>query len=144
LLSEHTTFIEPAGWNRSNGSVPEPKPVDAVAADQQWFVDAEATLADAGGAATLSTLMAEDAIIVDDRGRVQTKREWIKSRLAPEAMRLRLATATVLVFGDAARVVGQLRDVASPARALHFTHVWVRRNGAWQIVASQVSPIEVW
>ena len=143
-LSEHTTFIEPAGWVRSHGRVPEPKPVGAVSADQQWFVDAEATLAEAEGAATFWPLMAEDAIIVDDRGRVQTKTERIESRLAPEAARLRLATATVLVFGDGARVVGQLRDVSSSARALHFTHVWVRRNGAWQIVASQASPIAVW
>lgn len=143
-VSEHTTFIEPVGWVRANGSVPEPKPVGALSDDQQLLIDAEATLAEAGSAARLSPLIAEDAVIVEAYGRVQTKAEWIESRLAPEAARLRLATAAVLVFGDAARVVGQLRDTSSSARAFHFTHVWVRRNGAWQIVATQASPIEVW
>jgi hypothetical protein len=146
LLSEHTTWIGNATdwWSRSRGDVPEPKPIDPMPPDQQWFVDAENRLAGADSAAAFSTAIADDAIIVDDRGRVQSVASWIDTQLSTSTPRFRLTMASVLVVGDAARVMGQLRDISWSARAFRFTHLWIRRDGVWQIVVSQVSPSAIW
>ena len=111
----------------------------------------------AGDETKVAQFMAEDYLQTDVSGHIQDKQAWLNDYYRPLAPLLqsgktRLATfdrsdIAVRDFGDTIVVAGQqtLKFVGvnpwnpnatylpGPPRALRFTHVWIKRGGAWKL-----------
>jgi len=105
----------------------------------------------------MQSLLAEDDLQTDFRGVVQDKISWIEAfkqaaanvRSGESQWAISFDDEKVRVYGDAAIVTGQgtfkgHRKGGAPVnRVLRFTNVWVKRQGAWQLVNYQATPIEL-
>jgi len=103
----------------------------------------------AGDAAALEELLAEDYTLTDSRGKITTRAEDLAEVRAGTArytlfenrdMRVRL-------YGDAAVVTGRTHiETVVEGRTVQlvfqFTDTMIRRNGRWQVAASHATRIE--
>ncbi len=95
--------------------------------------------------AVLDRLYADEYIAIHNTGTVRTKSDVLadfsKQRLPYEVRDTR--DVIVRVYGDAAVVTGLLiaglRD--GTTRKRRFVNVWVKRDGRWQLVVHQSTPI---
>ena len=99
--------------------------------------------------AALGRILADDWTAIDGAGRVVSKRQLLE-RVAshqPQFDRHEFDEFSLRIFGDAAVVTGRLsgagRDEEGGEFSLRqrFTRVYVKRGGAWQAVATQVTVI---
>src|SRR5262245_8623625 len=90
-------------------------------------------------------LLAPDWTVIDVAGRVLTKQQVMQEMFGSDDRQIEQATiddVNVRPFGDTAVVtgrttaVGSYRDVRSNV-VLRFTDVFAKRDGRWQVVASQ-------
>jgi ketosteroid isomerase-like protein len=89
--------------------------------------------------------VAEDFTSVDTRGRMETKKEGIAAAKAglPIYEQHAVDDMTVRVYGDTAVVTGRITtrqgksSDAMESYQLRFTDVFVKKNGRWQVVATQ-------
>ncbi len=98
--------------------------------------------------AELSRIYADDYLQYDESGAVRTKQDLIRMLTSGE---IRFITMTskgreIRLFGDFAIVHGSERDEMEQSGApavvcYQYLDVVVRRNGRWQIVASQLTQI---
>ncbi len=111
----------------------------------------------AGDETKVAEFMSEDYLQTDVSGNIQDKQAWLNEYYRPMAPLLksgktRFATfdrsdIVVRDFGDTIVVAGQgtLKSVGvnswnpnatnlpGPPRAYRFTHVWIKRGGAWKL-----------
>ena len=98
--------------------------------------------------AAIDRLMGEDYTIIDSKGAVRGKAETLASYQS-QTRNWESADSDeydVRVYGDTAVVIGRWRARGSNAGeafdyAARFMAVYVKRNGRWQIVADQSTPI---
>ena len=99
--------------------------------------------------AALNELLADDLIYTHSNAVVDTKQSYIDGIVAKKwhYQKLERPVEQIAVFGDCARVSGQIRiALGNPdgtVRNLNgrFLNVWVKRNGKWQMAAWQSTPI---
>ena len=104
---------------------------------------------------SMRSLLAEDDLQTDFRGLVQDKGSWIQSfksvatavHSGNTQWEISFADEKMRVYGNAAVVTGRgtfngVRSGAPVNRVIRFTTVWVKREGAWQLVSYQATPIE--
>ncbi|MGH9723292.1 MAG: nuclear transport factor 2 family protein [Bryobacteraceae bacterium] len=116
-------------------------PADAVkAAEKSW---ASATVA--GDAATLKQVLADDLTYTHSNGETDTKAVFIDNlktgarkyhKVNHESMEVRLYGNSAILMATAQVETSQKGAQPSPAH-LRFIHVWVLKNGRWQMVAHQ-------
>ena len=99
-------------------------------------------------AAAYERIEADDFILTDDAGGIETKAEEVASLRDGgwKVQGLQLDDLKVRVYGDAAVVIGRLiqkaqRKGVDESYTGRFTDTWVRRGGRWQVVASQLTRI---
>jgi uncharacterized protein (TIGR02246 family) len=102
-------------------------------------------------AATFDRLLADDAIVTFEHGDVATKSDIVKllslgvREEHPSEIAV-LEDLRVRAYGDAAVVTGRATVTGKATRKIikrvRFTYVFARRQGRWQIVALQLTPIE--
>jgi ketosteroid isomerase-like protein len=112
--------------------------------EQDW---AQATVKE--GAAAVGRYEADDIVTTDPSGRVtdksQDKKDLSSGDLKFESMEL--SDLQVHVFGNAAVAIGantlkgtfKGQDISGTYR---FTDTWLKRNGKWQVVASQSTKLQ--
>jgi ketosteroid isomerase-like protein len=111
----------------------------------------------AGDETKVAQLMSEDYLQTDVSGHVQDKQAWLKEYFGPLAPLLRSAETRLTAFDRSDIVVRDLGDTMvvagkqtfkfaginpwdpkvtfqpGPPRVLRFTHVWIKRGGAWKL-----------
>ncbi len=102
----------------------------------------------ADDAAAMSELVADDFTIVYGDGRLVDKAEtlgWLDpSRERLEGSGQWTEDTTVRLYGDVAVLSGiyvSRRSARTPEERARYTDTWVRRDGRWQVVASQLTPL---
>lgn len=99
----------------------------------------------------LSQIYADEFRLINFRG-TRVDKAAVLSALRQGALRfdsLVVSELEVRVYGDVGIISGRQKQVArepGPDTAPHpkivrFTHVYVRREGTWQLIASQITPI---
>jgi uncharacterized protein (TIGR02246 family) len=116
-----------------------------------------------GDSDKIASLMAEEYLQTDISGHVQDKATWLKEYFNPIAELIRAGKfrwevydrkdVQIRIYGDSAVVVGKVEAKGIGARfvpqthtwaadpnasfsgTLHFTHVYIRRNGRWLLAA---------
>jgi len=117
---------------------------DEVLKLQKQFQDASI----AGDTATLSTLMADDAIFIHGNGAAQSKAEFLGSVTNGQlALSLYDLKDPKVVLFDGGAIVSGLVDIAfkappnatAPPRVLHMrgSSVWVHKAGKWALFLDQ-------
>lgn len=112
--------------------------------EQDW---AQATIK--SGAAAVDQYEADDIITTDPGGRV-TDRAQDKADLSSGDLKVQsieLSDMRVRVYGDTAVATGtntlngtyKGQDISGKYR---FTDTWVKRNGKWQVVATQATKVQ--
>jgi uncharacterized protein (TIGR02246 family) len=120
--------------------------------DQSAILELEQRLAAAwvsGDRAFIEGLLADDWTVIDQSGRVLTKRQVVDEAFASAERRIEsmaVDEVQVRLLGDVAVATGRTRATGSyrgqqATATLRFTDVWVLREGRWQIVASQGTTI---
>jgi ketosteroid isomerase-like protein len=101
------------------------------------------------GAASVDEYEADDIISTDPSGRVTDKAQD-KKDLSSGDLKLQsidLSDQRVRIYGDtavstgtsAAKATLKGQDISGTYR---FTNTWVKRNGKWQVVASQIAKVQ--
>jgi uncharacterized protein (TIGR02246 family) len=102
-------------------------------------------------AAAFDRLLADDAVVTFEHGDTATKSDIVKllrtaGKEAHPSEIVALDETRVRAYGDAAVVTGCATTIEKTTRRItkrvSFTYVFVRRQGRWQIVALQLTPIE--
>ena len=122
-----------------DGSMP---PELAVALDQYN----RATVAN--DTATLSKLVTDDYMLVNSDSSVQDKQSYLKDFLVPgfRVDPYEIRKPVFRLFGKAALTGGEFHlgwtfDGRHQSRDLRIAHVWVRKNGRWQIAYTQLTRV---
>jgi ketosteroid isomerase-like protein len=112
--------------------------------EQDW---AQATVKD--GAAAVDQYEADDIISTDPSGRVTDKAQDKKDLSSGDLkfQSLEVSDLRVRVYGDTAVAAGttalkstfKQQDISGTYR---YTDTWVKRNGKWQVVASQATRVQ--
>jgi len=112
--------------------------------EQDW---AQATVKD--GTAAVDQYEADDIISTDPTGRVTGKEDDKKDLLSGDLkfQSMELSELNVRVYGNTAVAAGantlkgtyKEQDISGKYR---FTDTWVKRNGKWQVVASQATKVQ--
>jgi len=105
---------------------------------------------------SLQSLLAEDDLQTDFRGEVNDKASWLEGwkRVAANVhsgetqWEISFDDEKVRVYGDVAIVTGRgtfkgQKKGVPWNHVIRFTNVWVKRQGAWQLVNYQATPIEL-
>ena len=111
----------------------------------------------AGDETKLAQLMSEDYLQTDVSGHVQDKQAWLNEYYRPLALLLKSGETRCATFDRSNIVVRDLGDTVvvageqsfkfagvnpwnpkvtfqpGPPRVLRFTHVWIKRDGAWKL-----------
>jgi len=111
----------------------------------------------AGDETKMAQLMSEDYLQTDVSGHVQDKQAWLKEYFGPLAPLLKSGETRCARFDRSDIVVRDLGDTMvvagkqtfkfagvnpwnpkatfqpGPPRVLRFTHVWIKRGGAWKL-----------
>jgi ketosteroid isomerase-like protein len=93
--------------------------------------------------AVLNSMLADDFIFTDDEGHVYSKAQYIAA--VTQAIKVDsygIADHTVRVYGDTGIVAGRWTgkmtiDGKDASGAFRYTDTFVKRQGRWQVVASQ-------
>ena len=104
---------------------------------------------------SMQSLLAKDDLQTDFRGVVQDKASWLQDfksvaanvRSGVSQWEISFNDEKVRAYGNAAVVTGRgtfkgVRKGVPVNHILRFTTVWVKREGAWQLVSYQATPIE--
>ena len=110
-----------------------------------------------GDETKVAQLMSEDYLQTDVSGHVQDKQAWLNEYFRPMALLLRSGETSLTTFDRSDIVVRDLGDTfivagkgtlklvgvnpsnpkltysPGPARVYRFTHVWIKRGGAWKL-----------
>ena len=119
-----------------------------AAGDQSAILDLVQRLAAAwvgGDRAFIEGLLADDWTVIDQGGLVLTKRQVLDEAFASAERRIEsmvVDEVQVRMLGDVAVATGRTRATGSyrgesATVTLRFTDVFARRQGRWQVVASQ-------
>jgi ketosteroid isomerase-like protein len=99
--------------------------------------------------AVLNELLADDLVYTHSNAVVDSKKSYIEGVVSKRwaySAALR-PIENIEVFGDTARVTGQvqltLKNADGSSRGLNgrFLNVWLKRQGQWQLLAWQSTPI---
>lgn len=99
----------------------------------------------AGDCAGWGALLAAEWSVIHITGNVITKAEALEMCRTPRPpdFDMTIDEVSIRVFGDAAVVTGRTRATTGGAGSvtltIRFTDVFVRRDGRWQVVASQAT-----
>ena len=91
----------------------------------------------------LSEVLADDFVFTDDEGNLYDKAKYIAAVMdVIQVTSYTVDDMTVRVYGDSGVVVGRWMGTMSidgkdASGAFRFTDILVRRDGRWQVVASQ-------
>jgi hypothetical protein len=121
-----------------------PLPADLAAAAKAWDA-AQLT----GDRAALERLLADDYRLVNGGGRVESKAQFIKDLTDPEVKEdpfvieqpIEQLWANGAVLGGVTNLTGTDHGTRFHAR-IRFADVWARRDGRWQLIYTQVSPLK--
>ncbi len=128
-----------AGAGKSTGTAAVEAAIKKLEAE--WF--AAVTKKDT---ATISRIFAADILTGDDDGTWLKKADMLKyvkaglpiDKITSDEFKLRLYGTTAIVNGKSSYYANGKKLSQN-----HHTAVWVRRNGAWQVVAWQSTPIKI-
>ncbi|MGD0955592.1 MAG: nuclear transport factor 2 family protein [Candidatus Acidiferrales bacterium] len=140
----------PRSAHAQNAASPKGPLTEGQVLDLQKKFQAASVAADM---ATLSALMADDAVFVHGSAALQTKAQYINSITSGQ---LKVITYELkepkVVFFDGGAIVTGLIDVGlapppsaagAPPRLLHMrgSTVWVRKLDGWQLILNQGTPL---
>lgn len=115
----------------------------AKALDRKW---AEATTH--ADVAALNQILSDDLTYTHSSGETQSKAEFIASVRSKELQyhSIEFESSNVRFYGNTALISSHLRVQVTAAghdQSVHacFLHVWVKKNGRWQMVAHQATKI---
>ena len=113
---------------------------EALQAIEQTWIKAE----NHHDAATFERIVADDWIGIEPGGKRQTKAERAADIKASPGGAATIGNLKVRVFGDTAVVTGTDDEITKDGKESHlvWTDVFLKRNGKWQAVASQTSPVK--
>lgn len=101
-----------------------------------------------GDRAALERLVADDYVLVNGAGAVQSKAQMIADYVAPgfKLDPFTIAAPVEKVLGDTALLGGRVEMTGTDggqrfALAVRFVDTWARRDGRWRVVYSQVTRI---
>jgi hypothetical protein len=102
-----------------------------------------------GDRAALERLLADDYRLVNGGGRMETKAEFIKDLTDPNVTEDPFVIEQPIaqlwdggaVLGGVTNLTGADHGTRFHAR-IRFADVWARRDGRWQVVYTQVSPVK--
>jgi ketosteroid isomerase-like protein len=116
----------------------------AKALDRKW---AEATIH--ADVAALNQILSDNLTYTHSSGNTQSKIEFIASVRSKELQyrSIEFETADVRFYGSTALISSHVRIQVTAAghdQSVHacFLHLWVKKNGRWQMVAHQATKIE--
>jgi ketosteroid isomerase-like protein len=116
----------------------------AKALDRKWAE--AATHADA---AVLNQILSDDLTYTHSSGNTQSKTEFIASVRAKDLQyhSIEFESASVRFYGNTALISSHVRVQVTAAghdQTVHacFLHVWMKKNGRWQMVAHQATKID--
>jgi ketosteroid isomerase-like protein len=126
------------------GALEDQSPASKILAVESVWNQAEAK----GDIKALNLIFDESLVYVDEDGALLTKGQFLARISAASSHPALLVTPTmnVRVYGETAIVTGTYRMVGTERgkpfqRIGRFTDIWVYRNGVWQCVAAQATPI---
>lgn len=97
-------------------------------------------------AAALDRILADDLVYAHSTGLVETKQEYVKSMQSGDQKyaSVQPVNPNVRVYGDTAVVNSKVRMTGATKgqpfdSELLMIHVWVKRQGRWQLVAHQTT-----
>lgn len=100
-----------------------------------------------GDIATLEKLLADSLVYTHSYGGADSKASYLAGVRSKrwQYRKVERPVENIQVFGDCALVTGHVRidliaDGAPKMLESRFTNVWIRRGGAWQMVAWQSTP----
>ena len=100
-----------------------------------------------GDIATLEKLLADSLVYTHSYGGADSKASYLAGVRSKrwQYRKVERPVEDIQVFGDCALVTGHVRidliaDGAPKMLESRFTNVWIRRSGAWQMVAWQSTP----
>jgi len=106
--------------------------------DELWLVEPYRT----HDMAAYDTLVAEEFVIVHSNGgmlnKAQKRADILAAPLTPRDSSFRIATSSARVYGALAVSRGTLAELRSN---VHYTHSYLRRDGRWQVVSSQLTRV---
>jgi ketosteroid isomerase-like protein len=99
--------------------------------------------------AAMSALLADEMIHVTSDGRTRTKAQFMDDFVSRPTAFSQFATddMEVIVVGDVAAARGRYhnlvaqRTYGTPLKYARFLRVWVKRNGAWQLLSHQATEV---
>ena len=116
----------------------------AKALDRKW-----ADAAIHADAAVLNQILADDLTYTHSSGNTQSKAEFIASVRSKELQyrSIEFESPNVRFYGNTALISSHVRVQVTAGghdQSVHacFLHVWVRKNGRWQMVAHQATKLE--
>jgi ketosteroid isomerase-like protein len=132
---------------------PPGAPAASVASAEQEVKAAEAARLEAyldHDAKAMSALLGDDLLHVTSDGRVRNKTQVMDQFVNDPTPFSQFVTddMQILVFGDVAITRGRYhnlnaqRSYGPPLKHALFLRVWVKRNGAWQLVSHQATAAE--
>jgi hypothetical protein len=119
----------------------------AVTSELEQFEQRLASTYKAGDCAGWAAMLAPEWSVIHLAGHVITKAQALQLCNAPRPAidTMAIDDVSVRAYGDAAVVTGRTTAVTAGANAqsitLRFTDVFVRRDGRWQVVASQATRV---
>jgi uncharacterized protein (TIGR02246 family) len=133
-LAVTALIAPPASLAADKGKVEQ----ELMALDQSWC-DASVK----NDAAAVSAIVADDLTDVTVKGKVNNKAQDIANLKTDKTTQCDEDMMQVRVYGDAAVVVGRATvKSASFNGQFRFTDTYIRRDGHWQVVASQSTEIK--
>src|ERR687885_2139951 len=106
--------------------------------ERQWLIEPYFT----SDMTAYDRIVADDFTITHSNGKVLNKAEKraniIADHIVDPSAPFRIGESTVRVYGKAAVSVGYIIEERSTVR---FTNTYVKRDGRWQVVASQLNRI---
>jgi len=79
------------------------------------------------------TITQSDGLVLD---KAEKRADILRSPLVAPSDPFAIVTSRVRIIGDVAVSVGSITE---PPDEVHFTNTYVRREGAWQVIASQLT-----
>lgn len=93
--------------------------------------------------AHLERVLAEEAIITETDGQARTRAHFLDHAKAGDRASLALEQKDLKTqaHGDTVIVTGRMVMKGPPEESIRYTHVYVKRQGQWQVVAAQYTAV---
>jgi ketosteroid isomerase-like protein len=148
-LSACTGMRPPQDAPPESASLPSATDSGAIRTELLAIADAWDKAIVAKDRAGIEKNMAQDFMQIPASGSVVTRTQFIEGVMSPD-LRIepyRVEDLDVRVFGDAALLTGHIdmrgtSEGQSFRQHFRFTDVYARRQGRWQIVAMQITPMQ--